>query len=328
MSPTAYLVIYCVLVACAALAGGSIPMLVKLTHRRMQVATSLIGGFMLGVALLHLLPHAAMAVPIATAVGWMIAGLLAMFFLERFFSYHHHTAPGDADLPPVTADPEPAVACDAAPGDPIDHHHSHKHLHGHSHGHGHVHAGPAKLSWTGVGMGLAIHSIVNGAALAAAVAAETRMTGHGQAVWLPGLAVFLVVALHKPFDSMTLLTLMTTSGTSRRARTLVNLAYATCVPIGAAIFALGIHGLDLHDSAPLGYALAFTAGMFLCVALADLLPEVQFHQHDKLLLSAAMLAGLALAWGINALEATVHDHDHDHAAQHDHDHDHDHDHAH
>jgi zinc and cadmium transporter len=324
---TTYLIAYCVLVALAALAGGAIPMLVKLTHRRMQVATSLIGGFMLGVALLHLLPHAAMAVPVATAVGWMVVGLLAMFFLERFFSYHHHTAPGDADRPPVTADPEPTVPCDVAPGSPIDHTHSHAACHDHDHGPGHLHAGPARLSWAGVGVGLTVHSLINGAALAAAVAAEAHLGGHGHGAWLPGLAVFLVVALHKPFDSMTLLTLMTASGMSSRARLLVNVAYACCVPVGAAIFALGLHSLDLHTTAPLGYALAFTAGMFLCVALADLLPEVQFHQHDKLLLSGAMLLGLALAWGINALEATVHDHDHhDHSHQiHDHGH-HEHDH--
>lgn len=315
MNPTGYLVVYCVLVALAALAGGAIPMMVRLSHRRMQVATSLIGGFMLGVSLLSLLPHAVMAVPIGSAVGWMVAGLLTMFFMERVFSYHHHTAPGDPDLPPVTADPQPDVACGRGPGEPIDHRHGHDAAavlhpgHGHGHGHGRAHAGPAALSWAGVGIGLAIHSLINGAALAAAVVAEAHLDADSHPALLPGLAVFLVVALHKPFDSMALLALMTTSGTSKKARVLVNLAYATSVPIGAAIFALGIAGLDLHESAPLGYALAFTSGMFLCVALADLLPEVQFHTHDKALLSAAMLIGLALAWGITAMESAIHDHD-------------------
>ena len=31
-----------------------------------------------------------------------------------------------------------------------------------------------------------------------------------------------------------------------------------------------------------GCALAFAAGVFLCIALADLLPEVAFHAHDRL----------------------------------------------
>lgn len=321
MTSTLWLILYCVLVAFAALLGGAIPMMIRLTHRRMQVATSLIGGFMLGVALLHLLPHAAMAVPIASAMVWTVAGLLTMFFLERFFSYHHHTAPGEADHPPVTADPEPAVACQS-PGNPIDH----------THGHAHAHQAPwprhgrhVAMSWAGVGVGLAIHSLINGGALAAAVAVETHAT-EGTGLWLPGVAVFLVVALHKPFDSMTLLTLMTTSGASRRAKVLANLAYACCVPAGALLFMLGLKGLDLHTSTALGYALAFTAGMFLCVSLADLLPELQFHQHDKGLLSAAMVLGLVLAWGIHVLESTVHHHHHgpDHGGSCPHDHDHSH----
>ncbi len=55
-------------------------------------------------------------------------------------------------------------------------------------------------------------------------------------------------------------------------------------------------------------ALAFSAGMFMCIALSDLLPELQFHQHDRLKLSVALLLGLALAWGISRLEAKSHDH--------------------
>jgi zinc and cadmium transporter len=41
-------------------------------------------------------------------------------------------------------------------------------------------------------------------------------------------------------------------------------------------------------------ALAFSAGTFLCIALSDLLPELQFHSHDRLKLSLALLAGMAL----------------------------------
>ena len=41
-------------------------------------------------------------------------------------------------------------------------------------------------------------------------------------------------------------------------------------------------------------ALAFSAGTFLCIALSDLLPELQFHAHDRTKLSLALLAGFAL----------------------------------
>jgi zinc and cadmium transporter len=51
-----------------------------------------------------------------------------------------------------------------------------------------------------------------------------------------------------------------------------------------------------------GCALAFAAGVFLCISLADLLPELAFHSHDRLPLTAVLLLGIALAWGIGFLE--------------------------
>jgi zinc and cadmium transporter len=74
-------------------------------------------------------------------------------------------------------------------------------------------------------------------------------------------------------------------------------------------------------------ALAFSAGTFLCIAAADILPEVQFHRHDRVALSAALLLGLGMALAIGRLEAATHD-GHDHSG-HDHSgHDHaGHDHA-
>ena len=58
----------------------------------------------------------------------------------------------------------------------------------------------------------------------------------------------------------------------------------------------------------LGGALAFCAGTFLCIACADLLPELQFHSHDRLKLSVALAAGLAVAILIGQFEASSHAH--------------------
>jgi zinc and cadmium transporter len=52
-------------------------------------------------------------------------------------------------------------------------------------------------------------------------------------------------------------------------------------------------------------ALAFSAGTFLCISLSDLLPELQFHQHDRVKLSAALLLGLAVAHGAAWLETAA-----------------------
>jgi zinc and cadmium transporter len=50
------------------------------------------------------------------------------------------------------------------------------------------------------------------------------------------------------------------------------------------------------------------AGAFLCIAAADLLPEVQFHSHDRILLTVALMIGIALAWALTQLEQTNHPH--------------------
>ena len=54
----ALLVVYCVLILLASVSGGQLPSLVRMTHLRTQVLMSFVGGLMLGIALLHLLPHA------------------------------------------------------------------------------------------------------------------------------------------------------------------------------------------------------------------------------------------------------------------------------
>jgi zinc and cadmium transporter len=51
-----------------------------------------------------------------------------------------------------------------------------------------------------------------------------------------------------------------------------------------------------------GAALAFSAGTFLFIALSDLLPEVQFHRHDRVPLLLALVLGVAFMGGIGLLE--------------------------
>jgi zinc and cadmium transporter len=63
-----------------------------------------------------------------------------------------------------------------------------------------------------------------------------------------------------------------------------------------------------NQNAALGAALAMAAGAFLCIAAADLLPEVQFHSHDRVLLTASLALGLTIAWGITVLERSSHAH--------------------
>jgi zinc and cadmium transporter len=146
--------------------------------------------------------------------------------------------------------------------------------------------------WVGIAVGLSIHSAVDGVALASSTLAEE---GHGAA----GLGTFLAVLLHKPLDALAVAALMV--GWPARTRWIVNVLFALVCPLGAALFVMGAGSHEV-----LGPALALSAGAFLCISLGDLLPELQFHRHDRLKLSAALLLGVAIAYGITFLEHDMH----------------------
>jgi len=162
---------------------------------------------------------------------------------------------------------------------------------------------------------MTLHGAVEGIALAAAVTAEFReppAAGHAPLVALAGMSAFLAIFLHKPFDSLTILTLMSASGASSGRRHLINAAYATVIPLGVLLYLLAFQRSGAESSEFLGRSLGFAAGTFLCIATSDLLPELQFHSHDRFKLSLALLLGLALAWALVYVEAAGHDH-HAHA---------------
>jgi len=239
----------------------------------MQVLLSLVAGVMAGIAAVDLLPHA-------------IEGMAA--------AASHH---GD---------------------------HGHGHLHGHSHsewsgphlamlwavggflgmyllerffcfhhheqdeggcshaGHGHT------MSWIGAATGLSVHALLAGVGLGAAILLE-----GGEDVAWPGLGMLLAIVLHKPFDGLAIVTLMGRDHRGLGARWTATLLYAAVTPAGIAItWAIGAETNIEAWAAP---AVAVTAGLLLCIALSDILPELQYHTHDRLLLSGALVVGLLVA---------------------------------
>lgn len=283
--------IYCALIVLASLAGGSLPLWVKLTHRRMQIAVSFVGGLMLGVAVFHLWPHALAEVDSPDRVAmWLMIGLLTMFFLIRALHFHqHHSAEVGA---------ESTLELNI-----IEHDHHHDHDHGECQEHhllaSHVENPVHNLSWFGVAFGLALHTLIDGIALAASVQAEAAA---GAGMSLIGLGTFTAIVLHKPLDSVSITSLMTASGYSASSRRLVNISFAMMCPAGVILFWAGIDRFAAQQHLIVGSALAFSAGVFLCIALGDLLPELEFHSHDRVQLSLALLGGVALAYAIGFLE--------------------------
>jgi zinc and cadmium transporter len=90
---------------------------------------------------------------------------------------------------------------------------------------------------------------------------------------------------------------------------LVQVGFGVTVAIGAMAFYFTAGHIEASLRGQLtGAALSISAGTLLFIALSDLLPEVQFHRHDRLLLFSALVAGVALMGGIALLE----DHDEGH----------------
>jgi zinc and cadmium transporter len=318
--------IYSILILAGSLCGGWLPLLVKLTHRRMQLVISLVAGLMLGVGVFHMIPHGISELnemdlpsPIDQGMHWLMIGLVFMFFLLRAFHFHQHG-------PAETFNQEGHVS-----GQSHDHghDHSHDHAHDHAHDHDHDHGSAHHLSWVGIAFGLSLHTLIDGLALAASVKVDIA---HGHYSFIPGFGIFLAILLHKPLDAISITSIMSAGGWSKTAKHLVNVGFSLMCPLGACIFLFGVEHFSQSQHLIVGNALMFSAGVFICISLGDLLPEIQFHSHDRIKLSINLLLGVALAYGIGFLEPEhshgrkKDSHSHDHG-EHDHE-DHDHGHKH
>lgn len=144
-------------------------------------------------------------------------------------------------------------------------------------------------------------------ALAAHVAADAR---HAATSTLFGLGTFLAIMLHKPLDALSITALMSASHWPVNIRQAVNAGFALMCPLGAILFTAGLQHFTSDQQLVIGSALGFSAGVFICIALGDLLPELQFHTHDRVKLSIALLAGVLLAYLIGFIEPGGHQHEH------------------
>ena len=111
-----------------------------------------------------------------------------------------------------------------------------------------------------------------------------------------GTVIVLAVALHQIPDSFAAMTVGLASGSSRRtARAYVG-ATAADTPVG---IVLGVLFLSA-GTAWLPVGLAFSAGTFLFVSAADLIPELQ-HRSRSILVTASVVLGFAIVLGLSFL---------------------------
>ncbi len=275
------LLAYSAAIFAVSLLGGKLSAIVTMTHFRTQLVMSLVAGFLLGVAMYHLLLHSLEDIPGPyageIAVGCAVLGVIMIIVLLRMFRFHQHEFDHEAVEMPNQHD-----------------HHDH---------HDRVNVNPRSVF--GVATGLGLHTITEGIALGASM--RIGLIHEGETI-LVGLGVFLAIMLHKPLDAYSIIGLMRVSGYGKRTCTLTNIGFALLCPLITILTYLGVGVLsELNELHVVGYIMAFAAGVFLCISLSDLLPEIQFHSHDRGILAVAFLIGIGLAYALFYFESdTMH----------------------
>ncbi len=269
MTATQALGIYTLAILAGALAGGSLPLIGRIG--RSDLGLSFSAGVMLGAAFFHMLPEAVEEIG-ARATPFVLVGFLLLYLLERFVLVHLCAEPG------VNA----RLAAPEAVLDEAEHA-----LHDH---HDHPHPGEGTgcdvhtLGLTAF-VGMSMHTLVDGFALGASTVTPEL-----------GVLVFLAILAHKVPNSFSLTTILRSEGYSRGKALAMNAAFALMVPVGAALY-LAVKEV-VQGGAFTAFALAASAGTFLHLSLSDILPDLHRRGSSKVLVSAAMLAGLGVMWGL------------------------------
>lgn len=129
--------------------------------------------------------------------------------------------------------------------------------------------------------GLSIHTFANGVALGAGV-----VSGMG------GI-VFFALAAHKLPEAFSLTAILLHEKYRPVQIVLMNLLFMSMIPLGAWTVWLWNRTGDTHDSI-VSWALAFSAGTFIHIAVSDLLPEVHNSASHRATTTAAFLCGILL----------------------------------
>ena len=278
------LALYTFAILAGALVGGSLPLIGRMG--RSDLGLSFSAGVMLGAAFFHMLPEAVEGGG-AAVVPFVLAGFLVLYLLERFVLVH------------VCAEPGPNERLSTA-GAPLPHHelepaeeharHALADDHAHVHPHGHVEGTGCDVHTLGLAawLGMSAHTVVDGFALGAA-SVQPEL----------GVLVFLAILAHKVPNSFSLSAILRAEGYSRGKALAMNAAFALMVPVGAGLYVVARQ--VVRAEAFTAYALAASAGTFLHLSLSDILPDLHRRGGSKVLLTGALLAGVALMWALRGL---------------------------
>lgn len=247
-------------------------------HRAVGYLVSLAAGVLLGGAVLHLLPRAIDVHGSGLSLSvWFLVGFLGFFVLERTLWTHTHEVSEEA-LVAGGHVPEPPPS-EAGPG------------RGHDHGHRHEgsHGGARPLVAMNL-LGDGIHNLIDGMVIAAAFSADVSL----------GMVTTLAVLLHEVPQEIGDFGVLVFGGLPVRKALLFNFLSATMAIVGAVVTLLiGARFQGLLDA-----LVPITAGNFLYIAAADLIPELH-REHtgrEGFLQAAILVVGVALMLGLRLAE--------------------------
>uniref|UniRef100_A0A8C9REP4 Solute carrier family 39 member 10 n=1 Tax=Scleropages formosus TaxID=113540 RepID=A0A8C9REP4_SCLFO len=246
-------------------------------------------GTLSGDALLHLLPHVSTvftSVDLVTAFDgvWKgltaLAGIYLLFIIEHCIGMFKHYREQGHDTELTQCEPESTS------------HQAKIKKHGHSHGHSHCHsdqemkdAGIASIAWMVI-MGDGMHNFSDGLAIGAAFSAN--VTG--------GISTSVAVFCHELPHELGDFAVLLKAGMSVKQAIAYNLLSALMAYVGMLIgTAVGQYTYNVTS-----WIFAATAGMFLYVALVDMLPEMlhgDSEDHKRCQLGHFLLQNLGVLSG-------------------------------
>jgi zinc and cadmium transporter len=131
-------------------------------------------------------------------------------------------------------------------------------------------------------LGISLHSLLDGVAL-------------GAGLLLPelGPVVLLAVIIHKMPDGISISSILLSAGWGRRQVGLLTLLFSLTTPIGAIVSYLFFRTLSPENIA---IAIGISAGTFLAIATADILPQVHRIEQRNPMTLVFLAVGLLVSW--------------------------------
>jgi zinc transporter ZupT len=133
-------------------------------------------------------------------------------------------------------------------------------------------------------LGISLHSLLDGVAL-----------GAGLIIPELGPVVLLAVIIHKMPDGISISSILLSAGWNRRTVGLLSLLFSLTTPVGAIVAYISLRAVAAESVA---IAIGISAGTFLAIATADILPQVhRIEERNPMTLVSCSVAWLSVGSG-------------------------------